>query len=134
MFDTAGTCSASTCRSGSDMVTIKPRMKVRAVINHNFLVCVILVPTFSPMGVMDISAPKVKNIIPTIRNTAPSRNASRIPGSSGAIVKHSTSTIAMIGSTAFRVSFSFSSNFSFNFAILKFTHYLPFFILSVQHI
>ena len=103
-------------------------MKLSSTITQSFFVWVIQVPTFSPIGVIAISTPSVKNIIPAIRSTAPSRNARRIPGSSGAIVKHRASTIAMIGSTAFNVSFSFSSNFSFNFAILKFTHSLPFLI------
>ena len=105
---------------------MNPRIKLRRTISHSFFVWVIQVPTFSPIGVMDISTPSVKNIIPTIRSTAPSRNASRIPGSSGAIVKHSASTIARIGSTAFNVSFNFSCSFSFNFAVLKFKPSLPF--------
>ena len=32
-----GTCSASTCRSGSDMVMIKPRMKHRRRTTPSFL-------------------------------------------------------------------------------------------------
>ena len=130
IFGTAGTCSASTWRSGSDIVTINPRIKLRRTITPSFFVCVIHVPTFSPMGVIDISTPRVKNIIPTVSITAPRRNASRMPGSTGATVKHSTSTIAMIGSTAFNVSLSFSCNFSCNLSLIlivfKFTHSLPF--------
>ena len=42
------------------------------------LVWGILAPTFSPMGVMDISAPRVKNIIPAMTITAPTRKHSRI--------------------------------------------------------
>ena len=58
------------------------------------------VPTRSPMGVMAISAPWVKNIMPTISSTAPSKKHSRMLGEMGAMLKHSSSTIPMIGSTA----------------------------------
>ena len=64
IFGTEGTCSARTCRSGSEMVTINPRIKLKRTISHSFFVCVIQVPTLSPIGVMDISTPSVKNIIP----------------------------------------------------------------------
>lgn len=75
---------------------------------HSFLVFVIQVPTRSPIGVMDISTPKEKRIIPTIKNTAPTRNAIKIPGDIGAMLKHKISTIPMTGSTAFPVSVTFS--------------------------
>ena len=77
----------------------------------NFLVLVMLLPTRSPIGVMESSAPNVKNIIPAIKNTAPSKNASKILGDTGAIVKHKSNTIPRIGRTAFKASFNFSCNF-----------------------
>ncbi|BDF03041.1 hypothetical protein CE91St63_01030 [[Clostridium] hylemonae] len=43
-----------------------------------FFVRVILVPIRSPMGVIAISAPRVKNIIPTMRSTAPIIKAIRM--------------------------------------------------------
>ena len=77
----------------------------------NFLDCAILVPIRSPIGVMDNSAPKVKNIMPTIRRIAPIIKDIRIPGGIGAIVKLKNNTIPMIGNTASNDSFNFSSNF-----------------------
>ena len=53
---------------------------------------------------MDRSTPTLKSSIPTISRTAPMRNAIRILGGMGAVVKHRTRTIARIGKTAFRVS------------------------------
>ena len=114
MLGTAGTCSARTCRSGSDTVMIKPRTKPRITITHSFLERVMLLPTRSPMGVMAISAPRVKNIIPITSITAPIIYSSIMPGEMGTMVKHSASTIMMIGSTALTASFSFSFSLSFN--------------------
>ena len=90
------------------MVMIKPSMKPMKIMTHSFLVFVMQVPTRSPMGVMDISTPRENRIIPTIRSTAPTRNAIRIPGEMGAMLKQRTSTIPMTGSTAFPVSTVFS--------------------------
>ena len=67
---------------------------------------VILLPTFSPMGVMLISAPRVKNIIPSITKTEPNRKLKRTLGLTGAIVRLSTSTMAMTGATATSASFN----------------------------
>ena len=60
---------------------------------------------------IDISAPSVKNIIPTTRRIAPIIKAIRMPGGTGAIVKLNINTIAMIGTTASNDSFNFSDNF-----------------------
>ena len=59
---------------------------------------------------MASSAPIVKSIIPTTSNTAPIKNAIKILVEIGAIVKLKKSTIAMMGNTAFNVSFNFSLN------------------------
>ena len=99
-----GTSSASTCRSGSEMVMMTPSMKLRSTMNQTFFVWVILAPTFSPMGVMDISAPNVKNIMPTMTSSAPIRKLSRMLGDSGASVKLSARTMTMTGTTAARAS------------------------------
>ena len=54
------------------------------------------------MGVMDISAPRVKNIIPAMTITAPTRKHSRILEVIGAMVKLNTITIPTTGRTAFQ--------------------------------
>ena len=56
------------------------------------------------MGVMLISAPRVKNMMPTTI----SKKHSRMLGDTGATVKQSTSTMATMGSTACSASKSFS--------------------------
>ncbi len=106
-----GTCPASTCRSGSDTVMIKPKRKERETITLTFLLLVMQVPTFSPMGDMASSAPSVKNIMPRISRTAPIRKHKRMLGEIGATEKHKKSTITMIGSTATNASRSFSMSF-----------------------
>ena len=63
------------------------------------------------MGVMLISAPSVKNMMPTTIMAAPSKKHSRMLGDTGAMVKQSTSTMAAMGSTACSASNSFSRSF-----------------------
>ena len=99
---------ASTCRSGSEMVMRNPSRKPTPRITGRLRLRVSTAPTRSPMGVMLISAPSVKNMMPTTMSTAPSRKHSRMLGDTGAMVKHSTSTMATMGSTACRASNSFS--------------------------
>ena len=111
MLGTAGTCPAKTCRSGSEMVTINPSRKEIRIIIHTLRLFVMQEPTRPPMGVMDISAPRVKNIIPTRISTAPIRKHSRMLGEIGAMEKHSASTMQMMGRTAFVASCHFSANF-----------------------
>ena len=65
-------------------------------------------PTRSPIGVIELSTPTLKSSIPSISNTAPIKNVTRVLGGIGVIVKHSTNTIAKIGKTAFIVSVNFS--------------------------
>lgn len=108
---TDGTCSASTCKSGSDMVMTKPMMKLTNTTISTFFVLVIIVPVRSPMGVMEISTPTLNKSIPAISSTAPTRNVIRILGGMGAMVKQSSNTMPRMGKTAFRVSLSFSLNF-----------------------
>ena len=57
---------------------------------------------------MLISAPSVKNMMPTTIIAAPSRKHSRMLGDTGAMVKQSTSTMAAMGSTACSASSNFS--------------------------
>lgn len=68
---------------------------------------VMTAPTRSPMGVMLISAPRVKNMMPTTIMAAPSKRHSRMLGDTGATVKQSTNTMATMGSTACSASKSF---------------------------
>ena len=110
-FGTDGTCSASTCRSGSEIVMIAPSKKEPPITSHSFLDRVSPAPIRSPIGVIASSAPSVKNIIPASSSTAPIKNSVKSPVGSGAIVKHSSSTITRIGATAFSASSSFSSKF-----------------------
>ena len=84
---------------------------VLVMITGSLFDCAIRVPILSPIGVIDISAPSVKNIIPTTRRIAPIIKAIRMPGGTGAIVKLNINTIAMIGTTASNDSFNFSDNF-----------------------
>ena len=65
-------------------------------------------PTLSPIGVMASSAPRVKNIMPTMIMAAPIRKHSSMLVDTGAIEKHSTSTMPTMGITAFKASLSFS--------------------------
>ena len=74
------------------------------------IVFAIFVPTRSPIGVIESSAPSVKSIIPAINSTAPNKNKSRMLAGTGVIVKLSSTTIAIIGDTAFSDSFNFSVN------------------------
>lgn len=54
------------------------------------------------MGVIAVSAPRVKRAIPKISRTAPTRNVNNVSGGIGEIVKHNTSTMAVMGSTEAR--------------------------------
>ena len=72
-----------------------------------------------PMGVMEISAPSWKNPIPTMSISAPTKNMTTVPNSSGTSSTLIPMTISVIGTTAARDSFSFSISFGFK-------PYLPF--------
>ena len=93
------------------MVMRKPSRKPMPKITGSFRLLVITAPTRSPMGVMLISAPSVKNMMPTTIMAAPSKKHSRMLGDTGAMVKQSTSTMAAMGSTACSASNSFSRSF-----------------------
>ena len=105
---TPGTCSASTCRSGSDTVTMTPIRKPTITTTHSFRERVMAAPTRSPMGVMAVSAPRENRAMPRITITAPIRKASSVSVGMGAAVKLRTSTITMMGTTEASASRSFS--------------------------
>ena len=90
---------------------MKPKRKDSPITTRSFRLFVRHVPTRSPIGDMASSAPSVKSIIPASKRTAPKRKQSRMLEEMGAITKQSTSTIAMIGSTACSASFHFSRSF-----------------------
>ena len=111
---TAGTWFASTCKSGSAMVIKAPMRNTMGRMGHTERLPrrTTSPPTLSPMGIMAISAPREKSPIPTTRRMAPSRNIIRVPtGISGARVKLSSSTRAVIGSTEERDSRVFAFRF-----------------------
>ena len=119
----AGTCFASTCRSGSATVTSMPSRKPKSKISQTRLLLVMAAPTRSPMGVMESSAPKVKHMMPRISSTPPRRKHSKTLGEMGATEKQSTRTNPTMGTTACIASRSFSFNGSrdtFRKAILLF--------------
>ena len=111
---TAGTCRASTCRSGSAMVTTAPIKKQIAATPASFQPPPSLRPIWSPMGIMAMSAPSEKKPIPTISMPAPSKNSTIVPLGMGASVKLSASTITVMGSTEESASDIFSLSFFFN--------------------
>ncbi len=117
---TEGTCWASTCRSGSEMVIIAPMTKPMSRIISTLRVLEIWTPMPSPMGVMAISAPSWNKPIPRISMTAPVTNITKLPSSIGTRKILISSTIPVIGRTAERDSMVFSLNFGFKF--LSFPH------------
>ena len=129
IFGTDGTCCASTCRSGSDMVMTKPSRNAITTTIPSFCVFAIHTPIRSPIGDMASSAPSVKNIIPIMTRIEPIKKQRRMLGEIGVIVNDSISTIATIGITACSASFSFSFNFSFSFSLVPGVysnrHFLP---------
>jgi hypothetical protein len=69
---------------------------------------VILDPTYSPIGVIAVSAPKVKRPIPTIRSKAPMINERSIAFDTGKKVTSKRRTISVTGRTDERDSEIFS--------------------------
>ena len=112
------------------MVITTPNRKDNTTISRMFLLWVILAPTFSPMGVIDISAPSVKNIIPAMTIIAPTRKHNRILEVMGAIVKLNTITIPTTGRTAFKDSANFCRIFGFNNFNIGLSFLYVFFILT----
>ena len=121
MLGMEGTWFASTCKSGSEMVMRKPSRKPTPMMRKRFWLRVSMEPTRSPMGVMLISAPRVKNMMPTMIMAAPSRKQSRMLGETGAMLKQSTSTMAAMGRTACSASSSFSRSLGMDDLIMMST-------------
>ena len=70
----------------------------------------IFTPMASPMGIMDMSTPRVNRPIPTTSSTAPKRKSTMVPGVRGATVMLITITMAVMGSTEARDSLIFSKS------------------------
>ena len=103
-----GTVSASTCRSGSATVTATPSAKATSSITGSLPIFVSAVPILLPMMVMERSAPKENSPSPTTIISAPMRNVSSRLGCMGTRNRHSTVTMAMMGSTDTSDSLIFS--------------------------
>ena len=74
----------------------------------------------SPMGVMDISTPRVNRPIPPTSRMAPNRNRTRVPGARGAMVMDNKKTMAVMGKTAAMDSRVFSRSCLFRCKIVSF--------------
>ena len=109
MLGTEGSCSASTCRSGSAMVMTTPRIKHTSRGRAIRRLLLISTPMPSPMGIMDMSTPRVNSPMPRISRMAPNTNMIMAPSVSGAMVTLMTSTMAVMGSTDARDSRIFSN-------------------------
>ena len=110
-FITALTCSASTDRSGSATVISTPIRKQTDSRMPSFLDLVSPSPMYCPIGVMAMSAPRLKRLMPTISRTAATPNtASSVREISTQGVMESTKTSAVTGITEISDSLSFSRN------------------------
>lgn len=128
IFGILGTWSASTCKSGSEIVTAVPIMILTRHIRLIFPDFTSRIPVSSPIGIIAISLPSEKNPIPIVSITAPNRNSMIISNGIGAIVILSTMTIAVIG----RTDETASIIFSFNFLLIVISPFLIFIIIYFQ--
>ena len=108
--ETASTCPANTCRSGSAIVVIRPSKKQTGTAKESLRSRVICFPTPSPIGIMAMSAPREKSPIPTIKSTAPTRKSISISAGMGTINALSTTTKREIGVTDLSASPIFPFN------------------------
>ena len=99
VFGIDGTCSASTCKSGSAIVTMMPKTKQISTGKMIFLLFPSCVPMPSPIGSIEMPEPIVNKLIPTISMSVPNKNITRTPEFIGASVMLNIKTIANIGST-----------------------------------
>ena len=111
MSGTAGVCLARTCRSGSATVAMAPMMIHAMTMTGSFFALASCAPTFSPMGIMAISTPRVKNPIPIIRKAAPARNSISGSRGMGVMVIPRINTMQVTGSTDDKDSVIFSFSF-----------------------
>ena len=120
-----GTCSASTIRSGSDIVTIKPSTKLSIAIKLSLRLLLKCEPTYPPIFIVDISTPTLKSAIPTIIISVATRSASVVARLNGKNTRYSTIIIAKNGSMDTALSRHLSQNsFKYAFIIFLLFHYL----------
>ena len=103
-----GTVSASTCKSGSAIVTAKPNAKLTSTISGSFFVFVSAVPILFPILIIEVSAPSEKRPIPITTITVPIKKFSIRSVLIGAMLKHNNVTIITIGRTERADSLIFS--------------------------
>ena len=108
MLGTAGICSARTWRSGSATVISAPSTKHSSTGSAICFERLRDTPMPWPMGVIDMSTPRVNTPMPPISSRAPKRKRTMAPGSSGAMVMDSRNTMAVMGRTEDRDSLIFS--------------------------
>jgi hypothetical protein len=108
-----GVCSPSTCKSGSATEIMNPITNVTVIIRNNFELFVSLTPTPSPLGIIAISAPRVKKPIPMISRAAPARNIMMVPEGMGARTTLTINIMAVMGRTEEKASLIFSFNILF---------------------
>ena len=111
----AGIASARTVRSGSDAVTSVPTKRDTKMTSQSFLDLVIVVPTCSPIGVMDLSTPSVKSPKPKIIVNVPKRNDIKIEFGRGATVSDKSKIMSATGKTDATDSLIFSIKIVFVF-------------------
>ena len=116
IFSSPLTCSARITRSGSEIVTRIPIIKLINAMIHTFLLAPTVEPIFEPRGCIDISAPAVNRLIPNTRQTTPTINRNISPVEIGTMVMLSARTISAIGNTDFRDSKNLSL-IRFNFVL-----------------
>jgi hypothetical protein len=85
-----------------------PSRKAAARGSTRRLARLMVTPMALPMGVMDISTPRVNIPTPTISRKEPKRNSTSTPGVRGTMVMLSARTMAVMGSTEDRDSLIFS--------------------------
>ena len=115
----AGTLAARTVRSGSDTVMSVPMKKETRMTTQIFRDFVIVEPTCSPIGVMDLSTPSVKSPMPKIIINVPARKEMKIEFGSGVTVKDSARMIKDTGRTDARDSLSFSIKMVLFFIVMQ---------------
>lgn len=98
---------ASICKSGSATDITKPSINPATIINHVLLLLAMPEPIKFPMGVIPISTPNRKIDKPNIIKSEPNKNLINKGVSRGVIVKLSTNTMNVMGSTEYNTSFSF---------------------------
>ena len=110
--DTPRIWSASTCTSGSAIVTRRPMTKETESRRGRLRLAVRAAPLRSPIGVMPRSTPASRSVSPTMTISPLSIKRTVSPVPSGANVRESTVTMATIGRTEAAVSLNLRNRFT----------------------